>query len=208
LRAEIEGGKIELKVQASATIIDNYAPHNGKQSDGLDDMLGKNWPLVFNVTPDKLKDPRFGIEFTKGFVDVEHDDFVINAEHPDFQAFLTNGRRLDFETALGLYGSKSIVSADYNQAFAKLGGYLDEPKLTEGFKLGNSFEYMKVIYMDKHLRNYADKTLEEAGVGIAEAHQYTKGLDGQIKNIALKATQKMMEDKGIEMKDKTDEMVR
>ena len=208
LTAEIQGGKVELMVQAGGKIVENYAPHNGKQSDGLDDILGKGWTLRFNITPETLKDPRFDVEFTKGFLDVVNDDFVINAEHPDFEAFLTQGRRLDFEHALGMRGIKPIVSVDYNQAFAQMGGFLDEPKLTEGFKLGSSMQYMKVIAMDKHLRNYADQSLEDAGVSIAEAHEYTQGIDGPIKKIALKATQKLMEDRGIPLSQKAEELAR
>lgn len=208
LIAEIQGGKVDLKIQAGGEIVDNYAPFNGKQCDGLDDMLGKGWTLRFSVTPETLKDPRFDVAFTQGFLDVEYGDFVINAEHPDFKNFLTQGRRQDFQVALGLHGSRSIVSADYNQAFAQMNGYLDEPKLSEGFALGNSFEYMKVIQMDKHLRNYADTSLDDAGVSIADAHAYTKGLDGQIKNIALKATRKLMEDRGIAMNQKAEALDR
>lgn len=206
--AEIDGGLVNLRVQAQGKIVENYAPFNGKQSDGLDDLLGKGWTLEFRVTPETLKDPRFDVSFSQGFLDVEHGDFVINTEHPDFKTFLTQGRRLDFQTALGIHGSKSIVSADYNQAFAQMNGYLDEPKLSEGFKLGNSFEYMKVIAMDKYLRNYADQSLDDAGISIAEAHNYTKGIDGQIKNIALKATRTLMEDRGIPMAERVQELDR
>lgn len=203
LKAELEGGSLTLLTNITGIVTGVHTPvADGKsQSGAYDSELGQSREIRLPFTPESFDDPRFRFDMTKDFLAVENGDFVLDVAKPDFQAILHRQLYEHFEKALGMYETNPRLTKDYNPEFAEMAGFLEEPKLSQGFALGSAQHYMKVIAMDSILREYAGKSLDEAGIGIADAFEYTKGFDGSLRHIALKGTRTLMQAHKIQVLD-------
>ena len=147
-------------------------------------MLEENEELKVELT-DEAKEwltPGYGGEWTYDESHSAYNEILI----------LENMKKLKKEAIDGVFG--------YTKEYAERFGFLsDETLRIAAEDKVSETAYRYAIAMDLNTRKYTGKGLDEHGISISEANDYTRGKSGCVKKILLESTKEMLNEKNIEM---------